>query len=65
MKTTGTFKTSWFLFAIVVAIVIGEIIAWEAANHFGLRNNPLVVAVMATGLVAAFVSVLYEGIDIG
>ena len=66
MKTkTRAFKTSWFLLAVVVAIVIGEVIAWEVANRFGLRSHPLVVGMLAIGLVTAIVSVLYEGVDIG
>jgi hypothetical protein len=65
MKTTRTFKGSWFLSAIVVAILIGEIVAWEVSSRLGIRNNPLVVAFLAMGLVAAIASVLYEGADIG
>lgn len=65
MKTTRTFKNSWFLLAIVVAIVIGEVIAWEVANRFGLRSHPFVVGMLSVGLVAAIASVLYEGVDIG
>jgi hypothetical protein len=65
MKITHTFKTSWFLFAIAVAIILGEIVAWEVSSHFGIRNNPFVVAFLAVGLVAALISVLYEGVDIG
>lgn len=65
MKATRKFKNSWFLAAIVVTIVIGEAVAWEVSSRFGLRSNPLVVAFLCIGLVAAMVSVLYEGVDIG
>ena len=65
MKTARTFKGSWFLFAIVVAILIGEIAAWEVSSRFGIRNNPLVVAFLSMGLVAAMASVLFEGADLG
>lgn len=59
------FKDSWFFAAIVAAIIVGEIAAWEVARHFGLRSNPLVVAFLSVGLVAAVVSGLYDGVDIG
>jgi hypothetical protein len=64
MKTTRTFKGSWFVIAVVIAILGGEIVAWEASNHFGFRNNPLLVAFICLGLVTAFVSVLYDGADL-
>lgn len=65
MKATRRFKNSWFLIAIVVTIVIGEVVAWTISNHLGIRNNPLVVAFLCTGLIAGMVSVLYENVDIG
>lgn len=65
MKTLRTFKGSWFLLATVVAIIVGEVAAWEVSSHFGVRNNPLVVAFLCIGLVAGIVSVLYDGADIG
>ena len=64
MKTTRTFKGTWFLFAMVVAILIGEIVAWEASNRLGIRSNPLVVAFLCMGLVAAIASVLYDGAEL-
>ena len=64
MKTARRFKGSWFFLAIIVAISIGELVAWEAASRLGVRNNPLVVAFVCTGLVAAVASVLYEGCDV-
>jgi hypothetical protein len=65
MKITHTFKGSWFLLAMIVAILIGEIVAWEVSSRLGIRNNPLVVAFLCMGLVAAIASVLYEGADLG
>ena len=65
MKKSRTFRESWFLLAIAATVLVGELVAWEVATHFGLRNNPLVVAFFCVGLVAAITSVLYEGIDIG
>ena len=65
MKATRKFKNSWFLTAIVVAIFAGQIVAWEVSSRFGVRNNPLVVAFLSTGVVAVIVSVLYQDVDIG
>lgn len=65
MKTTRTFKGSWCALAIVVAILVGEVVAWEVSSRFEIRNNPFVVALLCIGLVAAMASVLYEGADIG
>ena len=66
MKTSHrVFRGSWFLVALVATILIGEIVAWEVSSHFGLRNNPLVVAFVCAGLVGAIASVLYDGADIG
>lgn len=64
MKATRKFKNSWFLTALVVALLVGEAIAWEVSSRFGVRSNPLVVAFLCIGLVAAMVSVLYEDVDI-
>lgn len=64
MKTLRTFKGSWFLLVTVVAIIVGEVVAWEVSSHFGVRNNPLVVAFLCMGLVAGIASVLYEGADV-
>jgi hypothetical protein len=65
MKTLRTFKDRWFLLAIVATIIVGEVIAWELSARFGLRNNPFLVAILCTGLVAAITAVLYDGADIG
>lgn len=65
MKTARKFKDSWFYTAVVVAIVLGELVAWFVSENFGLRNNPLVVGILCIGLVAAMTSVLYDGRDIG
>ena len=65
MKTARTFKGSWFVFALVAAIVLGEVIAWEISSRLGVRSNPIVVGFLCAGLVAAITSVLYEGADIG
>ena len=65
MKTARRFNQAWFMFAVVAAIVVGEVIAWQVANRFDLRANPVVVAFLSVGIVAAITSILYEGCDIG
>ena len=64
MKTTRTFKGSWFLLTLAVTIIVGEIIAWGVVNVYGLRANPLTVGFLCAGLVAAFASVLYEDAEV-
>ena len=64
MKTTRRFNGSWFMFAMVATIIVGEVIAWELANVYHLRANPVVVGFMCAGLVAAIASVLYDGCDV-
>ena len=52
------------MFAIVVAIVLGEFIAWQISSSYGLRVNPVVVGFVSAALVVAIASVLYDGCDI-
>lgn len=59
------FKNSWSFIAIVVTNLVGQLATWEVSSRFGLRSNPMVVAFLCTGLVAAMVSVLYEEVGIG
>ena len=65
MKTTRTFKQSWFAFAIVAAIAVGELVAWKLNDVLGTSLNPLTVAAVSTGLVAVATSIIYDGVDIG
>ena len=65
MKAIRKFKGSWFTLALVAAIIVGEVAAWEIANAYGFRAHPLVVAFLCIGLVTAITSVLYENVDIG
>lgn len=65
MKSTRTFKGSWFVSTIVAVIIIGEVVAWELSSRYGLRAHPLTVAFLCAGLVAAITAVLYEDARIG
>lgn len=64
MKTARRFKGSWFLTALVLTIILGEALVWWASDLIGFRYNPLVVAFLCAGLVAAVASALYEGCEI-
>jgi hypothetical protein len=61
MKTTHTFKGSWFGFAILAAIVVAEFIAWRFSSGLDLHINPITVAFGAAGLVALVASLMCEG----
>jgi hypothetical protein len=60
MKTTHTFKGSWFALAIVTAIVVGELVAWQLSNRLDFGFNPITVGFGAAGLVALVVSIVCD-----
>ena len=63
MKKLKTLKTSWFLLAMIVAVVIGELIGKAVANAFAVRVPAVPVAALCVGLVAFTVSLIYDGTD--
>jgi hypothetical protein len=65
MKKARTFKASWFLLAVLAAIVVGEVLAQQISDLAGLRISGLTVAFLCTGLVAVVTSMIYDGADIG
>lgn len=75
MSDTGAMKLTrntpprsfgrWLMIVSVIAVLVGEVIAWEVSNALGIRNNPLVVGVLSVGLVAAIASLLFDGADLG
>ena len=48
----------------VVAIIVGEVVAWGIADRYSVRANPLTVAFLCIGLVVAFAMVLYEDAEL-
>lgn len=64
MKTTRTFKGPWIAVAIIVAIAIGEWVGPGISERFEIRHNPLVVALLCAGLIAALASVLHDSADL-
>jgi hypothetical protein len=63
MKMIKRLRTSWFLGAMIVAVVVGELIAWQICGYYKLRFPPVVVATLCIGAVAAFVAWQYDGTD--
>lgn len=60
MITTHKFKGSWFVGAMITAILIGELVALKLSTVFDFRMNPVTVAFGAAGLVAIVVSVWFD-----
>ncbi|MEO6001931.1 MAG: hypothetical protein ABIZ04_00430 [Opitutus sp.] len=60
MKILNTIGTSGLVSATVMTILIGEVITWVVAGHFGARSNPVVVAALCLPLLVAFALVLYH-----
>ena len=65
MKTSHTFKGTWFIGAMLAAIIVGEFVAWKIHTLYALHANPIVVAFVCAGIVAGITSVLFEDADIG
>lgn len=63
MKHIHHLKDSWLLTAMVVAVVGGETIAWYVTKAFNWRFPVVAIGAVCVGLVAAVVSVLYDGTD--
>lgn len=65
MKTTRTFNGYWFCFALVVAIVVGELLAWKLTELYGFKISGIGAGALCAGIVLAATSLLYEGADLG
>jgi hypothetical protein len=63
MKILHTLKTSWLILAMIVAVVIGETVAWQVSRAFDLRFPAFAVGAVSVGLVAFIVSLIYDGTD--
>lgn len=61
MKHIHHLKSSWLLLAMLVAVVVGETVAWYVTKTLDLRFPAVTVAAICIGLVAAGVSILYDG----
>jgi hypothetical protein len=60
MITTHKFKGSWFVVAMIAAIVIGELVALKLSAAFDFHVNPVTVAFASAGLVALVASVVFD-----
>jgi hypothetical protein len=63
MKIIKHLKMSWFLGAMIVAIAVAEFVAWQVAQVFNVRFEPVLAGTLAVLAVAVFVSVSYEGTE--
>lgn len=54
-------KARWLILSMVVAAIIGELVASKVADTFSIRVPPVPVAAFCVGLVAAVVALLYDG----
>jgi len=58
MDTVHRVQSSTSACVLAGAIVLFEVATWIAAGRFGWRGDPVIVAVLCAGLLAAFVLVL-------
>jgi hypothetical protein len=56
-------RASWLLLAMLIVVTLGEVIAWQICTAFGWRFPAVTIAAVCIGLVAAFVSWQYDGLD--
>jgi len=61
MKMIHTLKMRWLLLAMLLAVVMGETIAWQISAMFDVRLDPVAVAAVCMGATAAFVALIYDG----
>lgn len=63
MKKFKTLKTSWFVAAVVAAVLAGEILRRAAVQTLDLRVSAVPIAALCIGLVAVVVALTYDGTD--
>ncbi len=63
LKTLHHLKARWLVLAMVLAVVLGEAIAWQLARSFGFRFAPVAVGAICVGLTASVVALIYDGCD--
>ncbi len=54
-------QARWLLVAMILAVIVGEAVAWYVAKTFELRFPAVAIAALCIGLVAAGASWLYDG----
>ena len=64
MKTTHKFKGSWYLSSMLVAIVLGELIAWAIASLYSLQASPIIVAFICAGIVALGAMIFFNDAEL-
>jgi predicted MFS family arabinose efflux permease len=61
MKRIHHLRASWLFAAMIVAVVIGETLAWYISRILDWRFPAVAVGAVCVGLVAAAASWLYDG----
>jgi hypothetical protein len=63
VKTIHHLKARWLIAAMLVAVAIGEFVAWQVTKAYHLHFSPVAVAAVCVGLVAAGAALLYDGTE--
>ncbi len=63
MRKFKTLKTSWFVSAVVAAVIAGEFIRRAIMQALDIRVPAVPVAALCVGLVAAVIALTYDGTD--
>ncbi len=61
MKHIHHLKASWLFAAMVAAVIVGEVLGNVVCRTWNLRCPSVAIAAVCIGLVAAVVSLLYDG----
>lgn len=61
MKTIHHLKARWLLATMLLAVTVGELVAWQVTTALKWRFPSVAVAAVCVGLVAAGVAWLYDG----
>lgn len=61
MKTIHHLKARWLLAAMLIAVAVGEYVAWAITKSMNWRFPSVAVAALCIGLVGAVVAWLYDG----
>lgn len=60
MKAIHHLKARWLLAAMLIAVAVGEFVAWEITRAFHWRFPSVAIAAVCVGAVAAAVAWLYD-----
>lgn len=61
MKTIHHLKARWLMLAMLVAVVVGEVIAWQVSRAFDVRFEWIIAAALGIGVTAGITALIYDG----